>query len=327
MPEIARVNLAQVVLQLKGMGVQDPFNFDFLTPPNVESLKQALQVLYALGALDDKMDLTSHGKKMAKLPLDPIFAHLLLLSPTFHCTSDMLTAVSMLSAENVFYRPGGESGSKAAAIHKRFSSHEGDLPTLLAVYNAWRREAIFIPPTQGGRKAQRKQQKQERAAIEKGTGRLLHNEWCMRNFINGRALTRVFDVRHQLREICSRDVEKNGLSLDVEASCGNDIEPFLKCACAGLFLQSASRIKKDGGNFDESGKSGLITSDRGRYRTKIGRREVSIHPASVMFGRNPAPKCVVFTEMLVTTRAYIRGVTQIREEWLMELAPKFFGKP
>jgi hypothetical protein len=104
------------------------------------------------------------------------------------------------------------------------------------------------------------------------------------------------------------------------------METFLKCACAGLFLQSASRIKNEGATFEEQGKSGLITSDRGRYRTKIGRREVSIHPASVMFGRNPAPKCVVFTEMLVTTRAYIRGVTQVREEWLLELVPKFFGK-
>jgi hypothetical protein len=40
-----------------------------------------------------------------------------------------------------------------------------------------------------------------------------------------------------------------------------------------------------------------------------------------MFGRNPAPKCVVYTDLLFTTRMYIRGVTQIREEWLDDITP------
>lgn len=76
-PEILRVNLAQVVLMLKGMGVHNPADFDYLTPPSKQSLKKACELLYALEALDDQLELTEYGKKMAKLPVDPIFAHLL----------------------------------------------------------------------------------------------------------------------------------------------------------------------------------------------------------------------------------------------------------
>ena len=119
--------------------------------------------------------------------------------------------------------------------------------------------------------------------------------------------------------------------MDVSKSCGEDEIQFLKCACAGLFLQSATRIpssdemngsSKRGDN--KGGNSGRLGSSRGRYKTKIGSEAVSIHPTSTLFGRNPAPKSVVYTELLLTKKTYLRGVTQIREEWLAEVAPDFF---
>jgi len=330
-PEILRVNLAHVVLQLKGMGVHDPRTFDFLTPPHAQSLIKAFEHLYALGGIDENMNITNHGKRLAKLPLDPIFGHFLLQSPTYGCTAEVLTTVAMLSAENVFYRPGGGDAAntgtlaaKASAAHRRFASYEGDLPTLLTVYDSWRKEAIYIPSSAGGKKAQRRRM----AAQKNGTGgKLTHGDWCARNFISGRALVRAFDVRKQLSEICSREIKSGGLGMDIKASCRDNMEAFLKCACAGLFLQVASRIKETvnlDGQFKRSGKSGTLLSSRGRYKTKIGSEEVSIHPTSMMFGRNPAPKCIVYTELLVTKKSYIRSVTQIKEEWLSDVAPTFF---
>lgn len=318
-PEVLRVNLAQVVLQLKGMGVHDPRTFDFLTPPSEQSLLKAFELLFSLGALDTEMKLSEHGRRLAKLPLDPVFGHLLLQSPKYGCTSEMLTVVSMLSAENIFYRPGGDTegglSAKAAAAHRRFASHEGDLPTLLNVYKAWQSEAVYVPV--GSRKAQKKRHKAQAG------GKLLHGEWCTRNFISGGALSRAFDVRKQLADLCRRDVSKHGLGMDIGQTCGAEMTTFLKCVCTGLFLQVASRIKATV-EVDARGRSGMLTPSRGRYRTKIGSREVSIHPTSTMFGRNPAPKCVVYTELLSTKKTYIRGVTQVREDWLVEVAPHFF---
>ncbi|CAB9524117.1 splicing factor ATP-dependent RNA helicase [Seminavis robusta] len=311
-PEILRVNLAQVVLQLKGMGVEDPLKFEFITPPNPQSLKSACQHLFALGALDDKMQLTDYGSKLARLPLDPTFAHLLLQSEKYGCTAEILVAVSMLSAENILFRPSGDQLSeKAAEAHRRFASHEGDLPTFLNIYRAWRTEAIYT----SSRKSKEKKNK------ESGKGKLLHGEWCRRSFISARAMSRANDVHHQLRAICTRPVDRNGLGMDVSKSCSEDMEAFLKCVCAGLFLQSAERVKETK-QVDETG--GVLSSTR-KYRTKVGNRPVSIHPTSTLFGRNPAPKCVVYTELVTTKKTYIRGVSQIRESWLNEVAPQFFS--
>lgn len=313
LPEILRVNLAQVVLQLKGMGVEDPTEFDFLTKPDKTKIASAMKLLYALGAIDGKLTLTDYGKKLASLPLDPMFGHLLCQSPQFNCVSDMLTAVSVLSAENLFYRPSSREGEqKATMAHKRFCSHEGDLPTYLKVYNAWRNEAFFSPD--------QVRHKYTNKAARKN-GKISHNDWCQRNYISGRSLSRAYHVRHQLESLCSKQ-----LKMDVNTRDREGLD-FLKCAAAGLFLQAATRIKVDDDDAGGSrGKSGYLSTSKGRYKTKIGNERVSIHPTSSLFSRHPAPACVVYTEVVTTTKAYIRGVTQIKEDWLAEVAPSFYKK-
>jgi len=319
-PEILRVNLAQVVLQLKGMGVHDPRSFSFLTPPSPESIDKSFEVLMALGAIDQSMDLTAYGKKMSQLPLDPIYAHLLLQSSKFECVSEILTVVAMLSADNIFYRPAGRGGedsgglsAKGAAAHRRFGSYEGDLPTLLNVYNAWKKEAIY---TRSGNP-----KKKQKLVNGKGSfAKMPHGDWCGQNFINGRALMRAHDVRSQLSDLCSR------LGMNINSSCSSEMTTFYKCICAGLFLQVATRLptalQSQSKNSSRS-NAGSIPS-RGHYKTKIGGNLVSVHPTSFMFGRNPAPKCVVYTDLLYTTKMYVRGVTQIREEWLSDVSPNIF---
>ena len=321
-PEILRVNLAQVVLQLKGMGVQDPRTFDFLTPPSPAALVKAFELLYALEAVGKGMNLTDYGKDLARLPLDPTFGHLLLQSKG--CTKEVLTAVSMVSAENVFYRPGGDGlAAKAAAAHRRFTSTEGDLPTLLHVYDAWQNESIYN--SQSGSAGQGRRWKKKGRVQERYGGKVPHGEWCKGNFISGRSLVRAHDVRKQLSDLCGRSRATGGLGMDVEGSCGDDMLVFFRAVCTGLFLQVASRVQATVELKNNArGNSGALYSSRGRYKTKVGGREVSIHPTSSLFGRNPAPKCVVYTELLTTKKPYIRGVTQIREEWLSQVAPHMY---
>eukprot|EP00804_Cyclotella_cryptica_P005671 CCRYP_000053-RB/>CCRYP_000053-RB protein AED:0.04 eAED:0.04 QI:912/1/1/1/1/1/6/554/649 len=316
-PEILRVNLAHVVLQLKAMGIHDPRCFSFLTPPDPDNIVKSFELLSALGAVDESLELTAYGKEMSKLPLDPVFAHLLLQSEKFECVSEMLTVVGMLSAENIFFRPGrsgedsGGLASVGAAAHRRFASHEGDLPSLLNVYNAWKKEAIYLQPG--------KSKKLEKKKLS--SGKMLHGDWCKQNFISGRALVRAHDVRSQLSELASRSVERNGLGMNVDSSCAAEMTTFFKCISGGLSLQVASRVptpeQQQGSRLSKAGKSGFIPS-RGQYKTRLGGNFVSVHPTSFMFGRNPPPKCVVYTELLQTSKLYIRGVTQIREEWIDE---------
>ncbi len=89
--------------------------------------------------------MTAHGQQMASLPLTPNFAHLLLKSVELHCVSEALTAVSLLSAENVFLQPHREEEKRAAALaHRNFASKDGDMPTLINIYLAWLKVSISL---------------------------------------------------------------------------------------------------------------------------------------------------------------------------------------
>ena len=65
---------------------------------------------------------------------------------------------------------------------------------------------------------------------------------------------------------------------------------------------------------------------RARYKTMAGGQLVSIHPTSVLFGRSPLPECVVFNELVVTSRQYMRAVTACELAWLPDLAPQCYAR-
>lgn len=103
-PEIQRTNLATTVLQLKTMGINDLLHFDFMDAPPVESLIMALESLHSLSALDNEGLLTRLGRRMAEFPLEPNLSKMLIMSVHLQCSEEILTIVSMLSVQNVFYR-------------------------------------------------------------------------------------------------------------------------------------------------------------------------------------------------------------------------------
>lgn len=105
-PEILRTNLASVVLLLLSLGINDLIHFDFVDPPASETLIKALELLYALGALNDKGQLTKIGRQMAEFPTDPMLAKALLSSEKFNCTDEVLSIIAMLGESSaLFFRP------------------------------------------------------------------------------------------------------------------------------------------------------------------------------------------------------------------------------
>lgn len=75
-----------VVLMLKSLGINDLMNFDFMDPPPSETLMRALEQLYALGALNDKGELTKLGRRMAEFPLDPMLAKMICASEKYQAS-------------------------------------------------------------------------------------------------------------------------------------------------------------------------------------------------------------------------------------------------
>ena len=136
-PEIQRVNLGNVVLMLKSLGINDLIHFDFLDPPPHETLVLALEQLYALGALNHMGELTKLGRRMAEIPADPMMCKMLLASEKYKCSAEILTISCMLSNNaSIFYRP-KDKIIHADTARKNFFHPGGDHISLLNVYNQW----------------------------------------------------------------------------------------------------------------------------------------------------------------------------------------------
>ncbi len=88
-PEIQRTNLGMVVLLLKSLGINDLIGFEFLDPPPGETLMRALELLYALGALNDRGELTKLGRRMAEFPVDPMLSKAIISSEKYECTDEV----------------------------------------------------------------------------------------------------------------------------------------------------------------------------------------------------------------------------------------------
>lgn len=102
-PEILRSNLANTVLTLKKLGIDDLVHFDFMDPPAPETLMRALEVLNYLGALDDDGNLTKLGEIMSEFPLDPQMSKMLVVSPEFKCSNEILSVSAMLSGTSALF--------------------------------------------------------------------------------------------------------------------------------------------------------------------------------------------------------------------------------
>jgi ATP-dependent RNA helicase DHX8/PRP22 len=139
-PEVLRVNLANVLLELKVMGVRDVVNFDFMERPERSAILSALKELYFLGALDADGVLTVLGQQMCRFPLEPSYSKALISALLMRCEEEMVTVVSLLSAENVWARPPRIRAEEYALFEKTlhdFADLDGDHATLLQIYKRW----------------------------------------------------------------------------------------------------------------------------------------------------------------------------------------------
>lgn len=125
------------------------------------------------------------------------------------------------------------------------------------------------------------------------------NPWCFENYIQARAIRRAQDVRKQLLSILDR------YKMDV-TSCGKNINKVRRAIVSGYFVNTAKKDPQEG------------------YRTMVEGQPVYIHPSSALFNKNP--EWVLYHELVLTTKEYMRSIMTVEPKWLVELAPAFFKK-
>ncbi|KAL0260930.1 DEAH-box ATP-dependent RNA helicase prp43 [Diplodia seriata] len=271
-PEILRSNLSATVLELKKLGIEDLVHFDLMDPPAPETLMRALEELNYLACLDDEGELTTLGRLASDFPLDPALAVMLISSPEFFCSNEILSLVALLSVPQIFVRP-ASARKRADEMKDLFAHPDGDQLTMLNVYHAFKSDDA---------QANAKQ-------------------WCHDHFLSYRALQQADNVRLQLRRI----MERNDISLmSTPFEDKKYYENIRRALVSGFFMQVAKR--------DGTGKTYITVKDE---------QNVLLHPSTVL-GHDS--EWVVYNEFVLTTKNYIRTVTSVKPEWLLDIAPTYY---
>ena len=277
----------------QALGIDDVLSFEFVTPPSRAGIIAALEQLLSLNALDRKGQLSDDGLLMSKLPLDPSYSKALIESARTHdCAPQMLSLVAMLSTEGSAFLAPPSQRERADEAKRRFTSHHADTITLINVLSAY-----------GNRK---------------GSGA---KAFCEQHFINRRTVDSARQARSQLVEACKRfkvlDAAKHEAAEAAEAAAvqhrvamglplvDEDTGTRIRRCLTSAFFQNAAQRQPTG-----------------EYLALSSREVVAIHPSSSLFQRRAS--CVLFNELLYTAKLYMRDLTQIDAEWLMELAPGMY---
>ncbi|XP_070297858.1 probable ATP-dependent RNA helicase DHX34 [Salvelinus sp. IW2-2015] len=188
-PEIHRVALDSLVLQMKSMSLGDPRSFLFIDPPPAASIQTAVTYLREQGALDARGDLTSIGSLLAQLPVDVVVGKMLVLGSVFNLVEPVLTVAAALSVQSPFLRS-AQHNPDCATARQPLHSNQGDPFTLLNTFNAW----VQVKGERGG--ASRK--------------------WCRRRGLEEQRLYEMVNLRRQFKEL----LRSHGLECGERLLCG-----------------------------------------------------------------------------------------------------------
>ncbi|KAI4257684.1 MAG: hypothetical protein L6R42_005505 [Xanthoria sp. 1 TBL-2021] len=271
-PEILRSNLSSTVLDLKKLGIDDLVHFDLMDPPAPETLMRALEELNYLACLDDEGELTALGQLASEFPLDPALAVMLISSPEFYCSNEILSLTALLSVPQIFVRP-ASARKRADDMKALFAHPDGDHLTMLNVYHAFK-----SPQAQENPK-----------------------RWCHDHFLSLRALQSADNVRLQLKRIMeSREVELVSTPFEDKKYYEN----IRRALVAGFFMQVAMK--------DAGSKTYVTVKDN---------QNVLLHPSTVL---QTEGEWLVYNEFVLTTKNFVRTVTTVRAEWLLDIAPNYY---
>jgi ATP-dependent helicase HrpA len=216
--EILRTNLASVILQMTAAGLGDIEKFPFIDPPDHRNIRDGVQLLQELGALDPaqkdpRKRLTEMGRKLAQLPVDPRLARMVLEADKNGCAREVMVIAAALSIQDPRERP-ADKQTQADQQHARFRDETSDF---LAFLNLWR----YL----------REQQK------ERGSSSF--RRMCKQEYLNFLRIREWQDIYTQLRTVA----KQMGIHLNEDDAPGDRIHQSL---LAGLLSHVGMKDVKDG---------------------------------------------------------------------------------
>ncbi|CAK0779673.1 ATP-dependent RNA helicase HrpA [Gammaproteobacteria bacterium] len=132
-PEILRTHLAAVILQMKTLGFGEIESFPFVDPPDPRLIKDGYRLLQEIGAVDGVREVTRLGREIARLPVDPRIARMLLAAARSHCLREMLVIAAALATQDPRERP-LEKQQEADEAHALFRDEGSDFLGLIKLW-------------------------------------------------------------------------------------------------------------------------------------------------------------------------------------------------
>ncbi|SDM03029.1 ATP-dependent RNA helicase HrpA [Microbacterium azadirachtae] len=305
-PEILRTSLAAVVLQMLSLGFGDIADFPFLTPPESRDVRSAFDLLVELGAVrvgrgsDEPPRLTRIGRDIARMPIDPRFARMLVEAVRTDVTAPVLAIVAGLSIQDVRERPSADAPQgvrdEAERMHARFADPTSDFLSILNLWNHLREQ-------------------------QRELGSSAFRRLCRAEHLNYVRVREWFDVHRQLRTLV-----KAGREADTGAAAPEAVHRAL---LAGL-LSHIGILDERTLTKGPPAKGGQKDQKRrvAEYRGARGIR-FSLFPGSALrrSGRlkdqasgTGAPRAVMAAEIVETSRTFARTAAAIDPAWAEALA-------
>lgn len=311
-PEIQRSDLSSVVLHMRLIGITNLTGFSFIDAPEPKAFRNAIGNLVELGALDEQLNLTPLGVKMAHLPLEPRISAMLLAAEKYNCVREVAIIASSLSVKDPFLRPNGEEmeADRAKRNFQRMVIGEGARYRTIRIRRGRR---VFTK-----RVRDRNFQSGELVSdllvflvvwnkLQSLSDQTEREMFCQSNYLNHLLFVEIGQIYRQLLDtlnIFAKDEFSRYLLAEGQTDLSVDLhkkEGVLKAISSG-FIQNLCEA----------------TSPQ-TYRTRTV-ENVMIHPGSALF--NLHPKFFVSAEIVETTRLYARNNTVIDVRWLEEIAPQ-----
>ncbi|WP_031185083.1 MULTISPECIES: ATP-dependent RNA helicase HrpA [Streptomyces] len=283
--EILRTNLASVILQMTAAGLGDIEKFPFIDPPDHRNIRDGVQLLQELGALDPaqkdvRKRLTETGRKLAQLPVDPRLARMVLEADKNGCVREVMVIAAALSIQDPRERP-ADKQAQADQQHARFKDETSDF---LAFLNLWR----YV----------REQQK------ERGSSSF--RRMCKQEYLNFLRIREWQDIYTQLRTVA----KQMGIHVNDADDAAPDDRVHVSLLAGLLSHIGMKDVKEAGGDGGRStGKNEYVGARNARF---------AIFPGSALFKK--PPRFVMSAELVETSRLWARVNAKIEPEWVEPLA-------
>jgi len=277
-PEILRTSLADVILRMKTMGIGDIETFPFLDRPGRRQINDGLQHLRELGAVDDETTITAVGRQIARIPVDPRIARMLLAAEALNCLNEVVIIAAALSVPDPRQSP-SDKLQHARQVHRALSEETSDFLVQLDIWRQFRR-------------------------IQKHQSKRQSYKWCEQNYLSVFRMREWGALQANIKSILKQLNIRSGSEPADADTIHRALLPGLIANVAQLAVVRQAKQTKERQRKKERGAE---------YTGTFG-KSLKIFPGSAL--RDKTPKWIMSAQLVETGQVFARIAAPLQPHWL-----------